>query len=273
MAVLDRVRSLLTEVDRRWPGDFYRRFVELRMLDRVYQVSATTFVALIPLVLALTAAFTGGQQAVAEQVITRFGLAGASADTVRQLLDHQSTGIYWLGLVIVVWSAISLGRKLSSTYCDIWRVPRLRLHQQWRALVWLGVQLALMLAIAWVRDLWSAAGAAWFVPLVALSCLMWWAFEVLSERVLTGGMISWRNLGVAALVVTAGRVGLGVYVVAYLADALSGQAERYGPIGVVFAIFTYIVATVSVLLCGTLLAATWVGAREHRLAGDAPSLE
>jgi uncharacterized BrkB/YihY/UPF0761 family membrane protein len=220
-------------------------------------VSASVFVAYIPLILVLAAVFAGGQTAIAQSLIRRFGLTGSAAQTVIDLLNSPSRGIYWLGLLIVLWSAISIGRKLSRMYADIWRVPRLRLKQQWRAAVWLVLQVSMAASIAVIRDFWGPAGNGRIVIYVGASIIIWWLAEYAAQFILTAGQVPRRQLAVAAAVVTVGRVGLGFWTATYLADSLANQAITYGPIGVVFSIFTYIVAAVGVIVVGTLLASIW----------------
>lgn len=236
-------------------GLFLGRLRELQVLDRVYQLSAATFVALIPLTVAVTSLIGDGTNPVAERVVRRFDLQGSAAETVRTLTAHGNTGVYWLGLLIVLWSAVSLGRRLSSTYTTIWGVPRLPVRQQWRALVWVVVQLAMMLSISFIRDV-VREGAAWLV-VVAFSAGIgaWLVAEYVSQNVLTAQQVARRRIMLAAALVTVGRIGLAIWSAVYMPHALDSQASQYGPLGVVFSMFTFIVASVGVLLIATLLAA------------------
>ncbi len=258
-ATAEQGRRLLELAQQGWVGSFTKRFIELRLLDRIYQVSAVAFVAYIPLILALSVLFTGGQSAIAEQMVGRFGLTGAAAQTVRQLLDKQTQGVYWLGLIIVLWSAFSLGRKISRAYTDIWGVPRLRFAQQWRAAVWLLIQVAMTASVAWLRDIWRSGDTVRLASLVLAVAAVWWVAEFAAQYVLTGGQVPRNRLAIAAAIVTVGRFGIGLWSVFFLADSLANQATSFGPIGVVFAFFTFLLVTTSVLLMGTLLASCLAG--------------
>ena len=56
------------------------RVGQLELLDRAYTLAAQSFVALFPLILAIAAAVASpGSNVVVEEVIERFGLAGAAA--------------------------------------------------------------------------------------------------------------------------------------------------------------------------------------------------
>ncbi len=249
-------------------GEVLARFIQLRLLDQTYQISAAAFVALVPFVLILSTLFTGGQSAVAEQLVRRFGLAGSAAEAVRELLARPTVGVYWLAVVIVAWSAISVGRKMSTTYTRLWDVPNLPLRQQWRAIVWLAIQMLLVVSVSELRGLWFDHGPEVRLGLLIATVALWWSAELAAQFILTGGQVPVRSIALAAAFVTIGRIGLGLWAAFYLAESLAGQASTYGPIGVVFGVFTYIVATVGVLLFATLLASTWRASHSAAATSD-----
>ncbi|MGL5248430.1 MAG: hypothetical protein ACRC8U_09570, partial [Brooklawnia sp.] len=73
------------------------RVGQLELLDRAYTLAAQSFVAIFPLILALAAGMTApGSNVVAEEVIRRFGLAGAAAQAVEDLIVVRAEGFYWL---------------------------------------------------------------------------------------------------------------------------------------------------------------------------------
>ena len=133
-------------------GDLLSEARRTRILDIAYTLSAQAFVALIPLVLVVTAAFTGkGDVAVvARQLIERFGLVGAARDAMQVLFRTPGvgSGVYWLGLVITLYSAFSLSRRVTRAYATVWDVPPLPAGQQWKGLVWLGVQVVMIIFAA-----------------------------------------------------------------------------------------------------------------------------
>jgi hypothetical protein len=73
---------------------------------------------------------------------------------------------------------------------------------------------------------------------------------------------------VAAALVALGRLGVSLWIVAYLSSSLARQAEQYGPIGVVFAIFSGLFAVALTTLAGTLVAAVVTAER----GGAAPGV-
>ena len=71
------------------------------------------------------------------------------------------------------------------------------------------------------------------------------------------------DLMLAAGFVTLGRLGIVVWGGLYLAPALSRQADSYGPIGVVFGLFTALFASWLAILGGTLIAAVLTESLDH----------
>jgi uncharacterized BrkB/YihY/UPF0761 family membrane protein len=229
----------------------------VELLDRSYTVAASAFVALLPLTLVITGIFSSNaaDSPVAQQLIDRLGLEGTAASAVRILITGGNLGLYPLGLVIVLYSAFSLSRRVARAYCVIWQVPQLPLGQQWRGLVWILVQVALLWSIAALRDAATTVGAALSLVVLVAAVTCWFVAEAASQHLLTMGRIPWRRLRLAAAFVAVGRLLMSAWFTVYMAGSLSRQAEQYGPIGVVFALFTGLFVVAAVILGGTLLAA------------------
>ena len=64
------------------------RIRQLELLDRAYTLAAQSFVTLLPLIIIIAAALSapGRASVVAEQFIARFGLVGAAARAVEDLI-------------------------------------------------------------------------------------------------------------------------------------------------------------------------------------------
>lgn len=254
MALLDSLRTsrvgLRVEL-------LVERIRALEVLDRAYTLAAQTFVALLPLILVLAGMISdqGRESVVADGLIERLGLVGAGAAATRDLIVIRHTGIYWLGALIILFSAFSLSRRLGRAYNAIWRTPPLRPAEQWRGLVWIALQVTLVVVVTELRSVAKTSGPAAALALVLVVLVIWFVGELVIQRMFTRGAVERGRLAVAAAFVTAGRLGIIVWSALYLAPALSRQAESYGPIGVVFGLFTALFASWLAILGGTLLAA------------------
>ena len=96
-------------------------------------------------------------------------------------------------------------------------------------------------------------GSGWLLPATAL--LLWAAAEYFTQSLLTRGQVPRRRMIVAVALATFGRVGIVLWTAFYLSASMVRQAETYGPIGVVFALFTGLLVYWVILMGTTLLAA------------------
>jgi len=230
-----------------------------RLLDMAYTLSAQAFVAVVPLVLVVTGAFSSGtsQAIVAQQLIQRFGLVGAASSAVQVLFRAPGvgSGIYWLGLLITLYSAFSLSRRVARTYATIWDVQALPPGQQWRPLVWLIVQIVMIAFASSLRVFGKQHGLGPQIAVTVIVFVVWAAAEVVLQQLLTNGQVARRRLVVAAILVSVAHLGVGLWSALYLPGSLAHQATQYGPIGVVFGLFTWIFATIAAQLAAILIAA------------------
>jgi membrane protein len=232
------------------------RIGQLELLDRAYTLAAQTFVTLLPLILAVAAAVAApGSNIVAEEFIRRFGLVGAAAKSVQDLIVVRSEGIYWLGLALTLYAAFTLSKRASRAYNAVWGTPQLPVRDQWRSLVWIVVQLILIVTVTELRGFARDSGPVLALLAAAVILVAWMGAEVLTQTMLTRGHVLRSRILLAAAFATVGRLGIVVWSALFLTRSMTRQAEAYGPIGVVFALFTGLLVYWVVLLGSTLLAA------------------
>jgi membrane protein len=249
-----------------YPAAVIRRFFELELLDRAFGLAAQAFVALLPLVIVIVSVFvedTG--EVISEQIGTRFGLDDAARTAIRGLFAESDDVkvVSWLAIAITAISAFSLARRLSRVFARIFDVPPLQRSESWRGLVWIGLQMAMFVAASTLRDIRSGSGVVAATLAVVTLIAVWFGADYAGLRLLVPSAS--RRLTVAsAMVSSVGRVGLSAWAAIYFPPSLSDQAAQFGPIGVTFAIFTYILAGVLVYVTAPLLVTTWVQWRAGR---------
>jgi uncharacterized BrkB/YihY/UPF0761 family membrane protein len=240
-------------------GDFLRELGRTRTLDMAYTLSAQVFVAVMPIVLVITSAFTvsGQGSALAGELIDRFGLVGAARAAVQQLFatPGSGTGIYWTGLLVALYTAYSLSRRVTRVYASVWDVATPPANQQWRGLVWVTLQVALVLGVSALRSVGREHGTSAEIAVLVLLLAVWGGCDYLAQSLMTLGQVARDRLLVAAALVSLGRLGVTIWSAVYLPGLLSRQAEHFGPIGVVFSLFSWIFASMFVLLLATQLGA------------------
>lgn len=259
-----------TWVEDSYPFAVVRRFVELELLERSVALSAQAFIALLPMIILVVSMFsTDVGTVVSEQVGDRFGLDGLTKDAIRALFADQmgQRAVSWLAVVMVLVSAFSLARRLARVYASVFGLPPLQRRDNWRGLVWILLQMVMILLVSMLRQVRDDGGLVLAVVAVVALLAVWFGTDVASLRLLVPAART-RLVVASALVSTGGRLLFGVWAAVYLARTLSEQAERYGPIGVTFSIYTYLLVGVLVYVCSPLLVTTWLGWRADRAAAS-----
>jgi membrane protein len=242
-----------------------RRFFALELLDKSFALAAQAFVALLPLVIVtVSVVITDSAEAIANSLGDRFGLDEAARTALRVLFDHPGVAaISWLAILMSLLSAFSLSRRLARVYASIFEVTALPRSKSWHGLVWIVLQVSLFLVASMLRDLREGNGILTAALAVIGLLVLWFGADVAGLRLLvpSAGL---RIVAASAVASSLGRAGIAVWAYVYMPRSLESQAEQYGPIGVTFAIFTYMLAGVFVYVGAPLLVTTWVRWRQQR---------
>lgn len=220
-------------------------FLGMQGLDRATAIAAQAFTALFPLLLLVSALLPrdSGDDLVSDAIIERFGLRGSAAAAVRELFDSpgdQTVGA--LSLVLLVFSGVSLTRRLQRTYQQAWRLPPVRgVRSSVSAAVGLVAVLLDIVLLTALRSLaeslpfgWTAGGLVTVLAGVVLWTSVPWL--LLDRR------LGWRRLlpgGVLTAVCTA-LYGLATTV--YMPRLMAANSERYGLFGVTLSLIGWLLA-------------------------------
>ena len=117
------------------------------------------------------------------------------------------------------------------------------------------MQLVLIVMVTEMRGFARDSGPVLALAAGVVILVVWAGAEVLTQTLLTRGHVIRRRILLAAIFATIGRLGIVVWSGLYLTRSMVRQAEAYGPIGVVFALFSGLLVYWVVLLGSTLLAA------------------
>lgn len=108
-------------------------------------------------------------------------------------------------------------------------------------------------------------GSLWVqVLVVPLSVGMTGLFLWWSPRFLLARRLSWRHALPTGVVTSAGVMLTAIWSVVWLPTIIVDQAERYGPIGITFGIFTWLYALSLALVAGALVAGAVEDVRQQR---------
>jgi membrane protein len=167
-------------------------------------------------------------------------------------------------------SAYAWPTALQRGYEIAWGVTSKGWRGLWRPLVWLTAFVAagavlLVLPRSALVDPWrTIVLLALWTPVIFV--WSWW-----TQHFLLRGAVGWRQLLPGAVAMTIGLVGLRVFAAVWLSRGIAYNYERYGPLGIVFMLLTWLIALSIVMLGGPVLGAALHERRKQEAAHRAPA--
>jgi len=255
--VVPDLRAVGSRLEGTFPGRCARSFLEMQGLDRALVLASQSFTALIPLLLLVSAlAPRGRRDVVADAVVARFGLSGDSAASVEQLFAHTGSGsIGVFSAVLLLFSGVSLSRRMQRMYQSVWRVePMAGLPHAVHAALGLLALVVGMSLLYLGRSLVSALPFEnlWLLAVsLVLSCLVWTAVPWL----LLGRRVPWRRLLPGGALTALATTAYGVASTVYMPRLLESYSDRYGLFGVTLALIGWLLAIAVIVVAATVVAA------------------
>jgi membrane protein len=240
----------------RVPGALLRplqRFVDIEGAQLATVLAAQAFTSLIPFFVVSSAIGTGDED-FDDRVVERFDLSGDAARDVETLFadagDVEST-VTWVGVVILVLSALSFTRALQRTFQRAYGIERS--GEIWRGLLWLALAAGWITLLAPVRDeLKDGAGIFVTVCVLTASGTVLW---LMTPWLLLGGALDIRTLLPGAAVSGFAGTLLSVASAIYMPILLDWSAERYGLIGIAFGLQSWLLALAFVIVVAAVIGA------------------
>jgi membrane protein len=245
----------------RTPLDFalaaLRRFIAIEGPQQGTILAAQAFTSLIPLMV-VAAAFAPGDSDLADRIVEQFGLQGESAESVHQLFasagETQST-ITWASVIILLLSALSFTRAVQRLFQRAYDRPREGFRDQRRGLTWVLLLAVWVTLLSPLRESLEDVGGVAFAVVVSTGSgfLLW-----LGTPMILLGERDWRRLAPGALV--SGLLGamLGVASSIYVPILMDWSADKYGLIGIAFALQSWLLVAGFVLVAGAVVGAVVV---------------
>jgi membrane protein len=216
-------------------------------------LSLYIMIAVLPALLVMDAYFQSDPAALAKDLIRHYGLNASAAALVRGVLVADKQHVLVSALIAaagVLIAGVGFGRVLQLVHVRAWRLrhDHSGLGEQFRfAAVLLGLYVLIMLLLFQLKELSGAP--PWAAPLVAPGWVVVVAgFFVWAPWMLTHKRIHARDLVPGAVLTALGLVAL------MLASSFVGQlwlnfyANGYGGLGVVLAIYFWIVLGSAVIV-------------------------
>jgi membrane protein len=240
-----------------FPARVLQKFVGIDGAQQATVLSAQAFTSLIPLMV-VAAAFSPGGSDLADRIVERFGLQGDSAKSVHQLFasaGETQTTITWVSVIILVLSALSFTRAIQRVFQRAYGHEPEGLRDQQRGLVWVLCLGAWVTILSPLHESLEELGGIVFAVLMATATgfVLW-----LGTPMLLLGEHDWRRLAPGAFV--SGLLGalLGVASSIYVPILMDWSADKYGLIGIAFALQSWLLVAGFVVVIGAVVGAVVV---------------
>jgi membrane protein len=232
----------------------WRRLNAVDFLNQGMAFAGTLLLCAFPLLI-VADALTG--ESTARALARRIGLNRRAAGDVGHLFtsSHATlasvTGVAWVFLVL---SGFSVAASLQALYQKVFGLDSRTTRDMPRSLIWLVLLAAWLYASGLAGPRLRAGGPVEFavVGLVVFT-LFWW----FTMWLLLAGRIPWRRLLPCAVATGVFWLGMeAVFAVAF-SGMVTSDDQRYGPIGTVFALMSYLIAIGVVVILGAVTGLVW----------------
>jgi membrane protein len=236
-------------------GTVQRRMQDLQISRHALVFAALAMVLFVPALISLGALLPiGSDHGLADRWARHLALSAEARSAVRDLFDTDRTvrsATSAVSAVVTVLAAYAWPAELQRVYEAVWGLPSRGWRALWRPLVWLASMVAVLVLVALVGSIAAGVAGAALTAVLCSPVVLGWSWWM--QRFLLAGRVSWSALLPGALVTAVGVAGFSVVTSIYLSRAIVYNAQRYGPIGVVFVLMSWLTWFSLVLLVGAVV--------------------
>jgi len=236
--------------------DLWRRLNAMEVINQGMLFAATLLLCLFPFLIVASA--LAGRPLV--NTLARYtGLnSQAAADVDHLFASPAATASAVVGttsMVFFVLGGIATATALQQIYERAFDLPHRGMKDILHRLAWLAVLIGTSLLTGWAGPgLRHAGGPA----LLAVAGLVWSnGFWWVTMRILLAGRISWRKLFPAACATGVLYVGMELFFWLFFSGLVLSDARKFGPIGIIFALLSYLIAIGVVVILGAAVGLVW----------------
>jgi membrane protein len=158
-------------------------------------------------------------------------------------------------MVFFVLGGIAAAAALQDMYERAFELPHRGMKGILHLLAWLAVLISSSLLTGWAAPGLRRTGGPVLLVVAGLvwSTGFWW----LTMRILLARRISWRQLFPAACATGVLYVGMQVVFTFFFSGMVISDARTFGPIGIIFALLSYLIAVGVVVILGAAAGLVW----------------
>ncbi|MET8289012.1 YhjD/YihY/BrkB family envelope integrity protein [Streptomyces sp. NPDC048448] len=226
--------------------------IAVNLLDSATRLAAQAFLTAVPL-LFMVAAFA--PQSVREQILASLedvlGINGVADQQLKKVFDadpgslRQSTGVV-SGLMVLI-SATACSRAMQRLCQRAWRKPSAGTRiAAWRWPVWIAAWLAMLILQGPLRDGFGVGFWLGLPLLLVTEVGVWWW----TQHLLLAARVPWAPLLPGALLTGAAVTALTLTAKLYVPAALNRSLDKYGSLGAVFTLLSWLISLCVVVAVG-----------------------
>lgn len=250
--------AITRRLEQTFPGRCARSFLELRGVDRAMVIASQGLTALIPLLLLVsTLAPADRRDVVARAFIRRFELTGNAAEAVREVFTRPvgTSSIGALSVVILVFSGVSLARRVQRMYQDAWRLGGVAgVRGKLTMFVGLGALLLQIALLYLARSALRSLPMDWLLSVTG-SLLAGFVLWIGIPWLLLDGRLHWRRLVPSAVLASLCGAAYSAASTVYMPRMMESYSERYGLFGVTLALVGWLLCISLILVIVTVIGA------------------
>lgn len=263
--LVDRTQRQVEAAKQRYRGSsgehLWNRLESMDVINQGMLFAAVLLLCFFPFLIVGSA--LAGRSAVTG-LVRHMGLNHQAAADVSHLFASStatSNSITGAGYVFFVLGGIAAATAIQGLYERAFDLETRGIKDTPRRLAWLGVVVGGAFLAGWAApDLHDAGGPA-LVAVIGLAVFtgFWW----FTMWFLLGGRVHWRYVLPAAVATGLCWLGMELVFSTTLSNMVISNSNKYGPIGVVFALMSYLIAVGVVIILGAVLGVVW---RERELS-------
>ena len=239
-------------------------------INRGMLLAAILLLSFVPFVV-IVQALAGRSSATS--LVRRFGLSPAAATAVSRALTSPSAtsgALDGVSFVFMVLGGIAAAAAIQELYERAFDLPTRGLRDAPRRLAWLAALMAGAALVAWAGPWLRATGGTVLSALFGLAAFtgfwwftMWW---------LLAGRVPWRELLPSAVATAVCWLGMSVVFKLTMSSTITSKSAKYGAVGVVISLMSFLVAIGFVIILGAIIGVVWRERREsEQIAADVPT--